>query len=133
MQQRSTRYTRWLAPVALSGALLVSSLACSDDDTTTLILVAATITVSSGNGQAGVFGQPLAQPIVVHVADRNGASIAGVLVNWTVLAGVGSVSASTSQTDANGNASITWTMGPSAFVDTLQATIANGASVIITA
>src|SRR6185369_6064425 len=133
MQQRSTRYTRWVAPAALGGALLLSSLACSDDDVTAVILPAATITVSSGNGQAGVFGQPLAQPIVVHVADQNGASIAGALVNWTVLFGVGSVSASTTLTDANGNASITWTMGPSAFVDTLQATIANGASVIITA
>jgi len=133
MQQRSTRYTRWLAPAALGGALLLSSLACSDDDVTAVILPAATITVSSGNGQAGVFGQPLAQPIVVHVADQNGASIAGALVNWTVLAGVGSVSASTSQTDTNGNASITWTMGPTAFLDSLRASIANGASVIITA
>ena len=131
-QQRSSRYTRWLAPAALGGALLLSNSACSDDDITA-VLFPATIAVSSGNGQAGTFGQPLAQPIVVHVADQNGASIAGALVNWTVLFGVGSVSASTSQTDANGNASITWTMGPSAFVDTLQATIANGASVIITA
>ena len=131
-QQRSSRYTRWLAPAALGGALLLSNSACSDDDITA-VLFPATIAVSSGNGQAGTFGQPLAQPIVVHVADQNGASIAGARVNWTVLFGVGSVSASTSLTDANGNASITWTMGPSAFVDTLQATIANGASVIITA
>jgi hypothetical protein len=133
MQQRSTRYTRWLAPAALGGALLLSGSACSDDDLTAVVISAATIAVSSGNGQAGVFGQPLAQPIVVHVADQNGASIAGAPVNWTVLSGGGSVSAAISQTDANGDASITWTMGPSAFVDSLRAAIANGASVIITA
>jgi hypothetical protein len=57
----------------------------------------------------------------------------GATVNWTVLFGGGSVSASISQTDENGNASITWTMGPSAFVDSLRAAIAGGASVIITA
>ena len=133
MQQRTTRYTRWLAPAALGGALLLSSWACSDDDLTAVILSPATIAVTSGNGQAGVFGQPLAQPIVVHVGDQNGNSVAGARVDWTVLFGGGSVSAPTSQTDANGNASITWTMGPAAFVDTLRATIANGASVIVTA
>ena len=77
-----------------------------------------------------MFGQPLAQPIVVHVVDQNGASIANAVVKWTVLSGGGSVSAATSQTDANGNASITWTMGPAAFADSLRAAIANGASVI---
>ncbi len=132
MQQRSTRYTRWLAPAALGGALLLSASACSDDDIT-LVRAAAAIAVSSGNGQAGVFGQPLAQPIVVHVVDQFGASIEGAPVRWSVVAGGGSVSASNSQTDANGDASITWTMGPAAFADTLLAAIANGASVIVTA
>jgi hypothetical protein len=133
MQQRSTRYTRWFAPAALGGALLLSGSACSDDDITPVFLSATTITVVAGNGQAGTFGQPLAQAIVVHVAAQNGLSMPGAPVNWTVLSGGGSVSVVTSFTDANGNASTTWTMGPSAFVDSLRAVIANGASVIITA
>jgi hypothetical protein len=137
MQQRSSRYTRRLVP-ALGGALLLSSAACGDKVnnsviTNAVILTATSITISSGNGQVGVTGQPLAQPIVVHVADQNGASIANAVVDWTVLFGGGSVSAPTSQTDANGNASITWTMGPTAGVDSLRAAIANGASVTITA
>jgi hypothetical protein len=130
MQQRRSRYTRWLAP-ALGGALLLSSAACNNDDVTALTFAA--ITVSSGNGQTGVAGQPLAQPIVVHVADQDGAVIANALVNWTVLFGGGSVGAPSTQTNANGNASITWTMGPAAGVDSLRATIATGASVIINA
>ena len=136
MQQRISRYGRWLVPV-LGGALLLSSAACDDKITTAVTnavaLTATSITVSSGNGQFGATGQPLAQPIVVHVLDQNGVSIANAVVNFSVLFGGGSVSAATSQTDANGNASITWTMGATAGADSLRAAIANGASVTITA
>ena len=133
MQQRSIRYTRWLVP-ALGGALLLGSAACDDKITNTLTLVGTNITVSTAsNGQVGVVGQPLPQPIVVHVSDQNGASLANAVVSWTVLFGGGSVSSPTSLTDVNGDASVTWTMGPTVGVDSLQASIATGASVIITA
>jgi hypothetical protein len=136
MQQRITRYRRWFAPV-LGGALVLNGAACGDKSnnlvTNSVVLTATSITIRSGDGQIGVAGQPLAQPIVVHVADQNGASLENAVVDWTVLFGGGSVSAPTSQTDANGNASITWTMGPAAGVDSLRAAIANGASVTITA
>jgi hypothetical protein len=119
----------------VGSALLFSSAACNNDDNTTfaVILAPTSIIVTSGNGQFGVAGQPLAQPIVIHVSDQNRASIADATVTWTVLSGGGSVSAIASQTDANGDASITWTMGPTAGVNSLQAAIANGASVTITA
>lgn len=134
MQRFSSRYTWWLAP-ALGGALLLSSTACNDDNdvTSVLILAAANITVASGNGQSAVVGQALAQPIVVHVSDATGASVPNAPVTWTVLLGGGSVSASTSQTDANGNASVTWTVGPNAGANSLRAAIATGASVTISA
>jgi adhesin/invasin len=118
----------------LGGALLLGSAACDDKITNTLTLVGTNITVSTAsNGQVGVVGQPLPQPIVVHVSDQNGASLANAPVRWTVLFGGGSVSSPTSLTDANGDASVTWTMGPTVGVDSLQASIATGASVIITA
>ena len=98
------------------------------------MLLASSISVSAAsNGQTGVVGQPLAQPIVVHVSDQNGAALANAVVGWTVVSGGGSVSASTSLTDASGDASVTWTLGQAAGVDSLQAAIATGASVIITA
>ncbi|HEU4993640.1 MAG TPA: Ig-like domain-containing protein [Gemmatimonadaceae bacterium] len=133
MQQRSSHFRRWLAP-ALGGALLLASAACNDDDNNLVnrVLVATSISVSSGDGQVGVAGQPLAQPIVVHVLDQIGNSLANGVVSWTVLSGGGSVSASTTLTDANGNASVTWTMG-AAGVNALRAAIANGASVTFTA
>ena len=140
MQHGSSRYTRWLIP-ALGSALLVGGTACDDKDFNNVTIpinaavtpVATSITVSSGNGQVGLVGQPLAQPIVVHVLDQNGDSLANAVVSWTVVSGGGSVSAATSLTDASGNASVTWTMGPTAGADSLKAAIASGASVIITA
>jgi hypothetical protein len=121
----------------MGGAFVLGSAACGDKNvnaiTSVNAFVATAITVASGNGQVGLVGQPLAQPIVVHVTDQNGASIANAAVNLTVLFGGGSVSASNSLTDANGNVSITWTMGPTPGPDSLRAAISNGASVTITA
>jgi hypothetical protein len=135
MQRRSSRYRRWLVP-ALGGALLVSSAACDDkpDLVNNLVTAVTTIiTVRSGDGQFGLTGQPLADPIVVHVSDQNGTSIANELVTWTIVSGGGSVSPTSNRTDVNGDASVTWTMGPTAGADSLRASIASGASVIITA
>lgn len=133
MQQRSTRYTRWLV-TAMGGALLLSNAACDDKDFNTIAIIANSITVSAASqGQVGVAGQPLAQPIVVHVSSPNGASVVNAVVSWTVLTGGGAVSAPTSLTDANGNASVTWTLGPAAGANSLRASIVSGASVTITA
>ncbi|HEY9225449.1 MAG TPA: Ig-like domain-containing protein [Gemmatimonadaceae bacterium] len=128
----------------MCGALLLSSAACEDKDfpnivitppvvTPPAVLVATSITVKSGDKQAGEVNKQLAQPIVVHVLDQNGHAIANAVVNWLVLFGGGSVSAPSSLTDANGDASVSWTMGPTAGPDSLRASIANGAFVIITA
>jgi len=118
----------------VGGALLLSSGACGDNNVVNAVVLNATsITVSAGDGQVGLVGQPLAQPIVVHVLDQNGASLANAVVTWTVTFGGGSASAATSQTDVYGNASINWTMGPAAGADSLRAAIANGVSVTVSA
>ena len=88
---------------------------------------------TGSDGQIGTVNQPLPNPIVVHVTDANGISSSNSLVAWTIISGGGSVSSATSLTDANGNASVIWTMGPTVGVDSLRATIGSGASVIITA
>jgi hypothetical protein len=133
MQQRSSHYRRWLLPV-LGGALLLTSAACNDDNgLVNRVLVATSISASSGDAQVGAAGQALAQPIVVHVLNQIGNSLQNAVVSWTVLSGGGSVSASTSLTDANGNASVTWTLGPAAGANSLRAAIANGNSVTFTA
>lgn len=133
MQQRSTRYTRWLV-TAMGGALLLSNAACDDKNFNTLAILATGVTVASASqDQVGVVGQPLPEPIIVHVSDPDGNSVSNAVVTWTVLTGGGTVSAPTSLTDANGNASVTWTLGPVPGANSLRASIANGASAIINA
>jgi Bacterial Ig-like domain (group 1) len=67
----------------------------------------------------------------VHV-ELGGQAAANVAVSWFTSVGSGTTSAKTSTTDANGNASITWTLSDTARVNTLTATAGTG-SVNLTA
>jgi len=124
---------RW--SLALAAMVVIGASACSDNnDNSTSPLTATTITASSAtNAQTGVVGTALARPVAVVVADQNGAPLAGATVNWAVTAGGGSVASATSVTDASGNATIAWTLGTTVGTDSLEASIAGGASAFITA
>ena len=74
----------------------------------------AAIDVVAGDKQTGTVGQTLPQPLVIKVTDRSGAAVAGSTVSWTVSTGGGSVSAASNQTDAQGQAQVTWTLGHAA-------------------
>ena len=69
-----------------------------------------TITVT-GNNQSGSPGAPLPDSLRVRLLDQFGNPVSGVTILWTPLAGSGSVSPSTSVTDANGRAATRWTLG----------------------
>ena len=71
-------------------------------------------TVSAGADQVGVVGQQLAAPIVVQVADQNGAPMAAVGVSFSVTQGGGTVSPATGSTNENGQVSANWTLGTTA-------------------
>ncbi|MGH8542102.1 MAG: S8 family serine peptidase [Gammaproteobacteria bacterium] len=71
----------------------------------------AALAFVSGSNQAGTVAEPLGQPLVVRVTSDAGAGASGVVVSWALTGGGGSLSASTSTTDANGRASVTWTLG----------------------
>jgi adhesin/invasin len=121
---------RW----SVAAAALVVAAACGDTTFNTVSLIPVAVTVSTAtNNQSGAVGQPLANPVVVQVTDGAGTGIANVVVTWTVLSGGGSVSSATSTTDVNGNANVIWTLGQIAGTNTLQASIANGATSTITA
>jgi hypothetical protein len=68
---------------------------------------------AGGDGQTGAAGAALPQPVSVGVRDRLGAPVAGVTVTFTPVGG-GSLSAPSAVTGANGNASVTWTLGTAA-------------------
>jgi adhesin/invasin len=132
MPQFSSK-SRWLLG-ALSGALLLGGAACDDNNFNAIVILGSGISVVTGSdGQIGTVGQPLPNPITVHVTDVNGNSAANSIVTWTVLSGGGSVSAAASITDANGNASVIWTLGPTVGTQTIRAAISSGNFVDISA
>lgn len=92
--------------------------ACHDDSSTSP-KTASSITVASGAAQTGTVGSALAAPVVLQVNDQNGTGMAGVSVAVTAGAGSGSASAAQLTTDANGQVSVSWTLGTVAGVDTL--------------
>ena len=55
----------------------------------------------AGDGQEGPASTQLAEPLVVSVADEDGAAMAGVVVSFAITAGEGSLSSATATTDAN--------------------------------
>jgi len=99
---------------------------------------APTIAPASGGGQTGLPGTRLPQPLVVSIAaPAAGADLskglAGTTVTWTVVAGGGTVTPTSNQTDANGRASAQLTLGPAAGVNQVRASIAGAGSVTFTA
>jgi adhesin/invasin len=87
---------------------------------TALSASANELAMVSGDGQSAAAGSALADPLVVSVTDAFGNPVSGVEVTWTAVGG-GSVSASTTQTDALGHTSVTRTLGPAAGVQTTTA------------
>lgn len=86
---------------------------------------ATSIVVAGGNSQTAETGSGVANTPEVRVVDGFGIGVAGVRVQFTVIAGAGSVQNSTVTTNTNGVASAgTWTLGV-AGPQTLRAT-ANG-------
>ncbi len=64
-----------------------------------------------GDNQVGETGRELPEPIVVRVYDDEGIGLEGTPVSFEVTGGGGSVSGASAVTDADGAASVRWTMG----------------------
>ncbi len=75
----------------------------------------------SGDGQTGLAGDKLDNPIVVAVLDQYGNGVPGVDVDFTVESGGGSLDSSSTTTDAAGEARTGWTMGSSTGSNTASA------------
>jgi len=94
-------------------------------------LVPYNVAATSGDAQTDTVARVLPVPLVVTVLGEGGNPASGVPVMWTVQSGGGSVGATT-VTDAAGQASATWTLGPIAGAQTVRAG-AGGGSVTFTA
>lgn len=72
---------------------------------------ASTATILQGDGQSGTIGQALGTPVQVQFKDAYGNAASSQTVTWVVTGGGGSVAAGALQTDPQGRASATWTLG----------------------
>jgi len=102
-----------LATAVANGTAQVTATSgtATQDVNVTVTQVAAQIAKVSGDAQTGTVGQALAQPLVVQVNDANANAIAGITVNFTMVAGAGGLGSATATTSASGQAQTTWTLG----------------------
>lgn len=84
---------------------------------------AATLVLVSGDGQTGVPGAELADPLVVRLVDEQGNGIPGRAVAWVVSTGDGSAAPPSSDTDGDGFASSRWTLGAGLGPQTMTAVV----------
>jgi hypothetical protein len=112
---------------ALLSLLLFAS--CGGED---LVLpdegIPTSIVVVDGNEQSGVIGTALAEPVVVRVLDVQGRPVQGQQVTFTVMTGGGTVAPATPATNASGETSTSWTLGPAAGLQQLRARATGGAA-----
>lgn len=112
--------TRFMAGAGMAVSLLFAA-ACDDDDDP-FVPVVTTITMTSGSPQT-VARNATSQPLTVTVRDQNGDPISGRTVNWTVATGGGTLTSTSSVTNAQGVATMTYTAGATAGAATVTASV----------
>ncbi|HVZ78170.1 MAG TPA: Ig-like domain-containing protein, partial [Gemmatimonadaceae bacterium] len=96
---------------------------------------AAQLAKVSGDLQSDSINAVLPQPFVVRVTDAYGNVASGATVNWTRIAGGGTLAATTSASDSTGIARVGYTLGTTARTDSVQAALVgvNAATALFTA
>ena len=117
--------------LALVAAAVVT--ACSSESVTAPAKVHSITPVSGVSAWVGTVGTALPAPVRVQVLDQAGSPMAGVSVQFHVVAGGGSVDAASALTGADGRASVVWTLGTAAGADSLLVNTVEGVSTYITA
>ena len=90
---------------------LFLAIGCGPDATAPSGLGPISLSVVSGNGQSGVVGTGLPQPLVIKATVSRGVVQGGLTVNFRVTSGGGSMYAGTAATDSTGIAEDYWTLG----------------------
>jgi hypothetical protein len=102
--------------------------------TFTATAAGATIAINDGDKQAQMVSTAVPTAPSVIVKDGAGTPIAGATVTFAVAGGSGSITGGTATTNASGIATVgSWTLGATANLNKLSATITGGASVTIVA
>ncbi|GMR13051.1 MAG: hypothetical protein BMS9Abin29_1250 [Gemmatimonadota bacterium] len=83
----------------------------------------AALTIVAGNDQAGEPGTALGDQLAVRVTDAAGQPLGTIAVAWSVESGGGSLASAQTSTDAQGQATNSWTLGPTAGAGSVSATV----------
>jgi outer membrane autotransporter protein len=96
-----------------------------------LTAVAGILSIEAGNGQSGASGSTLPQDFIARVSLPGGAnvSVQGLVVEWAVLEGGGTLAAASGSTDAAGLASNRLTLGSAPGTNIVRASIEGGSTV----
>jgi hypothetical protein len=118
--------------IALTTATVVAlTIACGDASGPKLGPPANVVSVSGDAQGAAEVGIKLGKPLMIKVSDSHGQNLSGVTVAWSTSSGL--LGASSSATDANGVASVEWTLGQNVGTQTATATVASLKPVTFTA
>jgi adhesin/invasin len=99
---------------------------------TVVALSAYTVQVVSGDAQSGAVGSVLGSPLKVKVLDGTGAAAQNVSITFSVQSGNGSFAGASSKvvtSDTSGFAQATYTLGTTAGMNSVRATITSAAAV----
>lgn len=88
---------------------------------------------TQGGGQTAAPGQQLPQDFVVSIVPSGRKSLAGVVVQWEVTQGGGSLRSASTVTDANGSTSNRLTLGPEPGLNEVRASIPGAEPVVFQA
>ena len=113
-------------PLAAASAFaLLAAAACGSDNGTKGgdNSQPAAIAISSGNNQVGPAGAPLPAPLAALVTNAQGNPVSGKPVSFAVTRGLGTVASGTVNTDNNGVARTTWTLGTGAVRQEVKVTV----------
>lgn len=96
---------------------------CSGDGPTGGSDTPAQVTAVSGSAQTATVGAKLSSPLVVKVTNTSGKAVGGATVTWAVTEGGGTLSSTSSTTDAQGQAQAEWILGTKAGQNTATAMV----------
>jgi len=105
-----------VATAVSNGDALVTATSGSAQKTISVTVAqrAETLEQETGGDQAGAAGEPLGEPLVVHVLDRLGNPATDVLVSFQTTQGGGSFTPAQVATGPDGRAQSVWTLGTEA-------------------
>jgi hypothetical protein len=96
-------------------------------------IVPGDIIIAQGNNQSARVSTALVTPVVIRVVGINNTPIVGVPVAFQITAGAGVITPQSALTNAFGEVNAKWTLGPTAGVNMLAASVANLSPAIVVA